>query len=693
LSRLLHVPGRSSLKEGTLTWAQVLKDHGYRTGTIGKWHLSEDPRDFGFDLNVGGGPGGSPPRGYFPPHPGAPGLEATDPDEYLTDRLTVEAERFIRQSNDRPWCLLLSHFAVHTPLQAKPEDLADAQSRAPGELHRSAVMAAMLKSLDEGVGNLLQLLETLGLDQRTVVIFTSDNGGYGPATSMHPLRGYKGTYHEGGIRVPLMVRLPGNQPPARIEQTPVIQLDWFPTLCEFAKIPLPTTEPLDGVSLAPLLQDNKELPPRSLFWHFPAYLESYAQRIDEQRDPLFRSRPCSVVRDGNWKLIHYYEDHRQQLFDLSRDVSEASDLSWQRPEVAAKLSGQLEAWRTELNAAIPSNENPAFDGAKEWQAQRRRWLQASDQDASSEKPTDDADQAELVPGPKTADRIVFLGDSITYAGHYIDLLEMAIRLEQPERRLQWLNLGLPSETVSGLSEDGHAGGQFPRPNLHERLERVLDQTKPDLIVACYGMNDGIYFPFGEDRFAAYKTGIRDLRTETQRRGIPILHLTPAMFDAHPIQARVLPGGLQSYPQPFEGYDRVLRQYADWLLMQRTDYWSVLDIHAAMNHRVAKEREVNPDFTMSPDGVHPNQVGHRVMASVLADAWNLTLPAEDAMQDARLKSVQELITRRQQVLKHAWLSHTKHIRPGLPTGMALEEATQLADEIEAQILQQLTSIRD
>ena len=175
-------------------------------------------------------------------------------------------------------------------------------------------------------------------------------------------------------------------------------------------------------------------------------------------------------------------------------------------------------------------------------------------------------------------RVVFLGDSITYAGQYINFLEAYLRIKNPQLRCEFLDLGLPSETVSGLSEPGHAGGQFPRPELRERLDRVLDQTRPGLVVACYGMNDGIYYPFSEERFAKFQEGMKDLRTSAARRGIGVLHITPPVFDPVPIKMRTLPGGLAEYPQPFEGYDEVLDRYSEWLLAQRGSGWDVVDVH-------------------------------------------------------------------------------------------------------------------
>ncbi|MBL8855775.1 MAG: SGNH/GDSL hydrolase family protein [Planctomycetaceae bacterium] len=267
-------------------------------------------------------------------------------------------------------------------------------------------------------------------------------------------------------------------------------------------------------------------------------------------------------------------------------------------------------------------------------------------------------------------RILFLGDSITYSGHYITLLETAIRIQHPERDVELLNLGLPSETVSGLSEPGHACGQFPRPHLHERLTRVLDEVRPDLVVACYGMNDGIYFPLREDRFLAYREGIMQLRTEVQRRGAELLLLTPAMFDAQPIADRLLPDGLETYPQPYKNYDDVLEHYAQWLLTKRMDHWNVVDVHGAMKTAVLERRKTEPNFTFAADGVHPNEAGHEVIAQALADHWGLDLNTEPVQASDDIRA---LVAKKQENMKHAWLTRTKHLRPGIPAGQSLEEA--------------------
>lgn len=283
--------------------------------------------------------------------------------------------------------------------------------------------------------------------------------------------------------------------------------------------------------------------------------------------------------------------------------------------------------------------------------------------------------------PPDVKRIVFLGDSITFAGGYIDAIETALIVQFPDRKIEMLNLGLPSETTSGLSEPGHAGGQFPRPDLHERLERVLDQTRPDLVVAFYGMNDGIYYPLGEERFTKFKSGIERLHAAVESRGAKIIHLTPALFDPLPIKERLLPAGLDSYPQPYAGYDEVLEAYSQWLLSRKADGWQVLDVHSAMKQALLAKRKDAPEFTFASDGVHPNAEGQAVLSAPLAAAWGLKLEA-GLPTHPNAQEIKKIVHAKQQVLKLAWLTKTKHLRPGIAGGLPLEEAQAKAAELDA-----------
>jgi arylsulfatase A-like enzyme len=368
--RLLHVPGTDTLDPRVRTWAHQLKDAGYTNAILGKWHLSRDPLPYGFDVNIGGTHSGSPPRGYYPPHD-VPGLRDAPEDEYLTDRLSEEAIGFIRANRDRPWCLYLSHFAVHTPLDAKKELLDKYQRKPSGRLHNHVVMGTMIQSVDDGVGRIVAALDELGLTGRTIILFSSDNGGYGPATRMHPLKGYKGTFYEGGIRVPLFVTWPGVVKPGTSTGEPTSNVDFYPTLCEMAGAKLPPGQAIDGVSLVPLLRgETASLGARDLFWHFPAYLDSYSV-IAEQRDPLFRSRPCSIIRAGDWKLHQYFEDGGLELYHLREDIGETTNLARTNPRKAQELLGRLEQWRAQTGAPVPAQPNPEFDAAAEAEAIRQ----------------------------------------------------------------------------------------------------------------------------------------------------------------------------------------------------------------------------------------------------------------------------------------------------------------------------------
>ena len=278
-------------------------------------------------------------------------------------------------------------------------------------------------------------------------------------------------------------------------------------------------------------------------------------------------------------------------------------------------------------------------------------------------------------------RIVFLGDSITYAGGYVEEIETALTAHYPQQNFEIINVGLPSETLSGLTEPNHAGGAFPRPDLHERLERVLSKTKPDLVVACYGMNDGIYYPLSPERFDAYKAGYLKLAARVKALGAKLCVLTPAPFDSLPIKDRLYPAGQSAYPSdhPFEGYDAVLTAYSNWLLSRRKSGWDVIDLHGPMvEYRVA-QRKIYPQFTYSPDGVHPDAVGHHLMATGVLKGWKVPLELPLGTE-----TIQPMVHERQSVLKDAWLTETGHNRPGMNRGLAIADAQLKAREVTLRI---------
>jgi lysophospholipase L1-like esterase len=231
-------------------------------------------------------------------------------------------------------------------------------------------------------------------------------------------------------------------------------------------------------------------------------------------------------------------------------------------------------------------------------------------------------------------RAVFLGDSITYAGGFAELVETGLIVRAPDKRIEFLDIGLSSETVSGLSEEGHANGKYPRPDLHERLERALEKTKPDLVIACYGMNDGIYYPPSEDRFSNFRYGIVKLKARVVSANARLILLTPPVFDPVPIAKQTQPANADrfSFSRPYAAYDDVLTQYSTWIVSQRAPDFAVIDVHAATVEFLADQRRKNAAFQFSKDGVHPNATGHAVIARTILEAWQLLRRADQVLFD-------------------------------------------------------------
>lgn len=272
-------------------------------------------------------------------------------------------------------------------------------------------------------------------------------------------------------------------------------------------------------------------------------------------------------------------------------------------------------------------------------------------------------------------RVLFLGDSITYGGTYTTYIETYFLTRHPGMAVEFLNAGLSSETVSGLSEANHAGGAFPRPDLHERLARVLARLKPDLVFACYGMNDGIYLPFDDTRFAAYRSGVERLREAAGRAGARLIHVTPPIF----VDAK---GNAPTYAA-------VLDRYAEWLVGQRTAGWDVIDVHAPMAQELAARRALDSNFTFARDGIHPAEEGHWIMArEILRHLGAGDLPAGGGVDTlfARpaAKEVLPLVRTRMELRRDAWLTTTGHTRPKTRAGLPLDDARQRADEIGRQV---------
>jgi len=366
--KFLHVNDHDQLPLEEVTIAEVLKENGYATFFAGKWHLGGEgfwPDDQGFDINIGGHDRGSPPGGYYAPWKN-PALEAKRDGEYLTERLTEESIAFMKSQQDAPFLLYLSYYNVHTPIQPYEKRIEHYREKAakaftdptPVIEEHDAVsrgrqdnpeFASMVAAVDDSVGAILKSLEDLGLAEDTLVFFFSDNGGLctkkkvGPTCNL-PLRSGKGWLYEGGIREPAIVRAPGLTKPGSVSASPVVSMDFFPTILELAGIGLRPNLHADGRSLVPLLEGGKWEEPRQLTWHYPHYHGS-------------TWTPGAAIRIGDWKLIDFWEDDTVELYHLAEDAGETNDLSATKPEKLAELRKKLAAWQTEMNAAIPE-ENP-----------------------------------------------------------------------------------------------------------------------------------------------------------------------------------------------------------------------------------------------------------------------------------------------------------------------------------------------
>jgi len=338
------------LEEHTLP--RALKAAGYVCGSFGKWHLGgEDhsPEKAGFDLNVGGTHQGSPPS-YFSPYKNR-ALADGEKGEYLTDRLTIEAVRFMKENRDKPFFVYLPHYAVHNPIQGKPELVEKYKAKAkPDQAHRNPVYAAVIEGVDQSVGRIMAALDELKLAEKTVVVFTSDNGGLMQNTSNAPFRVGKGSAYEGGVRVPLLVSWPGTIAAGKTCGEPVVTLDWYPTLLDLAGGRRAPSQIVDGVSLVPLLREKGAISRDAIYWHYPHYHPGGAT-------------PYGAIRQGDWRLVEFYEDNHVELYNLKADVGEAKDLAAEMPDKARELRRKLADWRTSVGAQMPV-PNPNYEPSK-----------------------------------------------------------------------------------------------------------------------------------------------------------------------------------------------------------------------------------------------------------------------------------------------------------------------------------------
>lgn len=339
-----------------ITLAEQLKAAGYATASIGKWHLTPGlekgdeayyPDKHGFDVNVGGYHRGQPPSYFSPYH--IPTLVDGPKGEFLTDREAAEAVKFMEANKDKPFFIYLPHYAVHQPLDGKKDVIARYQAKVaadPTLKQRNATYAALVESVDDSVGTIRAALKRLNLDDRTIILFTGDNGGKIGPTDNSPYRVGKGSAYEGGIRVPLIAYWPGVTKAGVTDATPNITHDLYPTVLEMTGIK-PLASLVDGVSLAGLLRTGAKVDRDALYWHYPHYHGGGAT-------------PHSAIRKGDFRLIHFYEDNRDELYDLAHDIGETKDLAATQPERAKALREQLDAWLKSVDAQLPT-PNPAYD--------------------------------------------------------------------------------------------------------------------------------------------------------------------------------------------------------------------------------------------------------------------------------------------------------------------------------------------
>jgi arylsulfatase A-like enzyme len=375
-TKLLPAEYTHNLPAEYTTMPEALKQAGYKTFFAGKWHLGSEgswPEDHGFDINVGGWTSGGPSGGYFSPYKN-PNLENLEDGENLSHRLAKETVKFLHENNPKetgkPFLAYLSFYAVHSPIQTTQEkwqkyrDKAEQQGIAESgyemgkflpirQVQDNPIYGGLVEQMDDAVGEVLKTLNELGLDENTIVVFTSDNGGVAAgdnfSTSNKPLRAGKGYQFEGGIREPYFIKIPGLTKAGEKIDYPVSGTDFYPTFLELAGAELLPQEHNDGISLLPLFK-GETLAERALIWHFPHYGNQGGE-------------PSSIIRRGDWKLIHYYEDGRKELYNLAVDISETKDLAAEQPEKVEQLGKELFDYLTEVGAKYPTPD-PEYSEAK-----------------------------------------------------------------------------------------------------------------------------------------------------------------------------------------------------------------------------------------------------------------------------------------------------------------------------------------
>ncbi len=384
-TKLLPPDYNHVLESEYITLPEALKEEGYATFFAGKWHVGEKgswPEDHGFDINKGGWDVGSPKGGFFAPYQN-PNLKSGPDGENLSMRLAQETIDFMKSHKDEKFLAYLSFYAVHAPIQTTEEKWAKYRQKALDngladkgyemgkymafrQTQDNPIYGGLVETMDDAVGMVLNALEELGLAENTMVVFTADNGGVAAgdafSTSNLPLRAGKGNQYEGGIREPYFIKVPWLKNAVKESNTPVSGTDFYPTILDLIGADLKPDQHTDGVSLVPLLTGG-EIAERPLIWHYPHYGNQGGE-------------PTSIIRKGDWKLIHFYEGPRQELYNLAQDIGETTDLAAQQPDIVSQLNKELFDYLESVNARYPKVD-PEYDAEKRAariESIRKNWI-------------------------------------------------------------------------------------------------------------------------------------------------------------------------------------------------------------------------------------------------------------------------------------------------------------------------------
>jgi arylsulfatase A-like enzyme len=357
--KIIPTPNNEYMPDDNLLIPELLKQAGYTTCHAGKWHLTDDPLLRGFDVNIGGSHAGNP-GSYYPPYKKVPSLTAPSDDYYLTNLVMDKTLEFLNSVEDKPFFMYYSPYAVHTPIQPVKDLLEKYENKAEWNGQNNAKYATMVENVDLQIGRMIGTLKETGKLENTFILFISDNGGHYGITKQWPLRSGKGAYYEGGIREPMFAYWQGKIEGGRKSEIPITNLDFYPTILDAAGVSKPEDKVLDGLSILPVLIKNEGMEQRPLFWHFPIYLQAYIKNDSTTQDPLFRTRPGSAVRLGDWKLIQYFENNDIEFYNLKDDLGEKNNLAESNPEKVSELVGMLDKWRVDTNAPVPTELNPEY---------------------------------------------------------------------------------------------------------------------------------------------------------------------------------------------------------------------------------------------------------------------------------------------------------------------------------------------